>query len=353
MSDRCYSCLKIIKTKGYCSTCKKYLFDGINIKPLHFDKTEFYEVKTQMTDKISISGVQDKISLTFDGSKTLKPTDKNGRYILKPIPRNHDSATKLEDIAANEHLCMQLSQQVFNIPTAYNGLIEFSDGELAYITKRFDYVLNEETKQIEKLDQEDFASIVGQTKDTHGDHYKYDSSYEEIADNIKRVVAASVPALEDFYIRVVFNYLIGNGDAHLKNFSLTRGLGRVDYSLTPNYDVLYSKYHIKEDSDMALDLFKNIETTAFGAMGYYTLEDFETFAEVLGIKKRRLTKIFQNILQTQKTVYEMTESSFLSQNAKDSFNENFEKRLKECLCYSISGYKFVGITQPIIDKYLH
>ncbi|NOQ30713.1 MAG: hypothetical protein GQ570_06285 [Helicobacteraceae bacterium] len=172
-----------------------------------------------MTDKMSISGVEDKISLDFNDSNILVPTSMNGKYILNPIPRAHDSAINLKDIVANEHLSMQLSSQIFKIPTALNALIEFSDGELAYITRRFDYALN--TK--EKIDQEDFASIIGRTSDTHGKNYKYDSSYEDIAIHIKRLIAASIPAIEDYYIRVIFNYLIGNGDAHLKNFSITRG----------------------------------------------------------------------------------------------------------------------------------
>lgn len=349
---KCYGCLKNIHVGTYCESCKKNIFNGRNIKPLHFDKGEFYRLKSEMTDRISLSGVQDKISLTFGEKNELIPTTNSGLFILKPIPRNHDNAIHLEDIAANEHLSMQISQHIFKIPTAMNGLIEFSDGELAYITKRFDYGFNAQG-ELEKLDQEDFASIIQHTKDSHGENYKYNSSYETIVKNIKSVVSANIPAMEDFYKRIVLNYLIGNGDAHLKNFSLLRGAGRTDYSLAPNYDVLFTRYHLpKEAGDMGVDLFEEFETTAFGAMGYYTLEDFEIFAKMCAIKEKRLLKIFEDILTKQDAVFRLIDRSFLSDAAKAAYEENYKTRLVKCLCYSIKSYSFRGLTQRVIDKYL-
>ena len=278
---KCYSCLKTINSGSYCTSCLKNLFGARKIKPLDFDKTEFYEIKKQMTNRISLSGVQDKISLTYGNNNDLVPTETDGRFILKPIPRIHDSAINLKDIAANEHLSMQISSQVFKIPTALNGLIEFKDGELAYITKRFDYSISSTNSEIIKSDQEDFASVLAYTKESAGNDYKYESSYEECANGIKKFVAAHIPAIEDFYKRIILNYLIGNGDAHLKNFSLIREADRADYSLSPNYDILFTRYHLpNENGIVGLDLFKEYETEAFGAMGYYTLQDFEEFARI-------------------------------------------------------------------------
>lgn len=346
---KCYSCMRPIKAGAYCAGCKKSLFNDRIIRPLKFDKSEFYRIKSEMTDRMSLSGVQDKISLTFGGEGELVPTATNGRFILKPIPRNHDNAINLEDIAANEHLSMQISQQIFKIPTAMNGLIEFKGGELAYITKRFDYALNVQG-EVEKLDQEDFASVLQYTKDSHGDNYKYDSSYQKIAQEIEKFVPAFIPALEDLYKRIVFNYLIGNGDAHLKNFSLLRGLERPDYSLSPNYDVLFTKYHLpKEEGIMGIELFEeDFETTAFGAMGFYTLEDFEVLAGMFHIKEKRLIKIFKDILTGQDEVLRFIENSFLSDSAKAAYEENYRNRLRNCLCYSIKGYSFRGVTQDVI-----
>jgi len=351
---RCYGCLKSIdKGLYYCPKCKKNLFDGKNVKPLNFDKTEFYKIRAEMSNRMSISGVQDKISLSFNESNELVPANKDGKYILKPIPRDHDSTVHLEDIVQNEHLSMQISSQIFKINTAHNALIEFSDGELAYITKRFDYSLKESEKKIMKVDQEDFASVLEYTSENHSKNYKYESSYEECALKIKELVAAYIPALEEFYKRVLLNYLIGNADAHLKNFSIIRDVDRVDYSLSPNYDILYTKYHLpKEEGIMGLELFKEHETRAFGALSYYTLEDFELFAQMIGIKPKRLEKIYKEILTSQKQVYALIESSYMSKEAKDSYKENYENRLKNCLFYSIESYPFRSSAQETIKKYM-
>lgn len=142
----------------------------------------------------------------------LKLYEKNGQYILKPIPPAKQ-LINLDDAPENEHLTMQIADQLFNINTAANALIRFKDGQPAYITRRFD-VKPDGSKYM----QEDFAQLTNRTKYTHGETFKYDGSYEEIGLLIKRFVPAAAPALEKFFQLVVFNYVISNGDAHLKNF---------------------------------------------------------------------------------------------------------------------------------------
>ena len=350
---QCFSCMKEFTKGHYCNKCRTDLFDGQKIVPLKFDKKEFYKKRRELADRMSISGVQDKISLKFGLRGELEPTAQDGTYILKPIPIAED-VNRSEDIVANEHISMLLSREVFKIPTALSALIEFSDGEKAYITRRFDYSGAEKNGTLIKSDQEDFASILDHTSDTNGKNYKYESSYEACAKAIKEFVPAYMPAMEDFYKRILFNYLIGNGDAHLKNFSLYREAGREDWSLTPNYDLLYTRYHIPQELGyMGLDLFEGeSETEAFKAMGYYTLEDFELFAEHIGIPERRLKKIFDDFLKKTPDIVRMIERPFLSQEGKDAYLRNYLERLKLHLCYSVDSYAFKGKTQAIIDKYM-
>lgn len=345
--------MKELKKGHYCDKCREELFDGRRIPPLKFDKKEFYKKRRELADRMSISGVQDKISLKFGASGELEPTAVDGTYILKPIPIAED-VNMAEDIVANEHVSMHLSEEVFDIPTALSALIEFSDGEKAYITRRFDYSREEKNGTPVKLDQEDFASILDYTSDTNGKNYKYESSYEECANAIKKFVPAYMPAIEDFYKRILFNYLIGNGDAHLKNFSLYREVGRSDWSLTPNYDLLYTRYHVPNELGyMGLDLFEgDVETQAFSAMGYYTLQDFEQFAEIIGIPQKRLEKIFDLFLRKTPEVYSMVNKSFLSEEGKKQYLKNYLERLKLHVCYSIESYPFKAKTQPIIDNYM-
>lgn len=333
----CHSCFRPVKTKKefYCKKCAKELFDGVSILPLAFDKREFYEIRNDTSERISMSGVQDKISLKLEG-KELVPTDRNGEYILKPIPSSQLKHS--EDIVANEHLSMQISEQIFKIPTAKNGIIEFNDGELAYITKRFDYATDGS-----KIDQEDFASILEYTQEANGKSYKYDSSYEEIAKGIERSVAVYRPALEDFFRRVMLNYAIGNGDAHLKNFSLYRPENRQDMVLTPNYDLLYTKYHIDETiGEMAMELFDEIETKSYGALGYYSLEDITRFSELLQIPPKRSLKIFTEFVNSISKVEALVNNSFLSEAGKSAYIQNYITRIEKRFCYFIpsSGYEF-------------
>ena len=344
---RCHSCLTEISSQFYCLKCRKSLFDGRKVSALAFDKQEFYKKRKEYLRNISISGVQDKMSLAFNEEGILEVTAKNGRYILKPIPSG-EQIDLAHDVCANEHLSMQLSQQVFKIPTAKNALIPFSNGELAYITKRFDYAGNGD-----KLDQEDFASILEYTSESKGKNYKYESSYEACAEARQKFVPAALPAVEDFYKRIVVNYLIGNADAHLKNFSLYRAEGRIDRILTPNYDLLYTRYHVpNEVGYMGLDLSKDEltkSTEAFSAMGYYSLEDFELLAEKLSIKEKRLEKIFELILSSTPRVMEMIDNSFLSQEGKVAYKKNYLDRLRLHLCYSVEQYAFSGTMQRVID----
>lgn len=326
----CFGCLedKTVKN-GYCPKCTKLLFNGISPKPLSFDKVGFYKERSEMASRMSISGVQDKLSLRFE-KETLVPTAIQGKYILKPIPNMAQRGVdKLIDIAANEHVCMRLSKDVFKINTAECGLIRFSDGELAYLTKRFDYV-NETTK----YDQEDFAAILNVTPFNSGKDYKYDArSYLDCANKIRELLPAYMPALEEFFKRIVLNYLIGNADAHLKNFSIYRVPGKNDYQLTPNYDVLNTRYHIKnENTDTGL-ILNNEDTSTYEAVGFYTYADFKQFADLIHLPNVRFQKIIAFCEESTPAVESLINRSFLSDEAKEFFVKFYKERLHKRLLY--------------------
>ena len=321
--SKCYGCLEDRKIKNnYCSNCVKELFLGIVPNPLSFNREEFYMARKELADRMSISGVQDKISLSFE-NKELRPTAKDGRYILKPVPRNSDELDNKEDVIYNEHISMLISKKIFGLNTAACGIIKFSDEKNAYITKRFDY---DETTGL-KYDQEDFASILEVTSSTHGADYKYTAkTYLDCGRAIKKFVSASIPATEEFFKRVVLNYLISNGDAHLKNFSLFSSPGAEDYMLTPNYDILNTRYHVN-DSYMALDLLDHY-TEVHEVYGYPTFLDFKILAKYLDIKVNRFNKIVELVIHSESRVIELVEKSFLSKKAKSFYIENYKKRLK-------------------------
>lgn len=263
--------------------------------------------------RISISGVQEKLSLLLEKNQLrLTEEGEQGTYILKPIPRD---LKKVDQVPANEHLTMQLAAQVYNIPTADNGMIFFKDGLPAYITRRFD-VKEDGTK----WSKEDFATLAGKTRETGGVNFKYEYSYEAAAALIVKYVPAWRVEIEKFFTLVVFNYLFSNGDAHLKNFALLETKSG-DHLLSPSYDLVNTRIHV-DDSDFALDkgLFTdNYESAAFKKSHHRGQEDFLEFAGRIGIEKNRARKLLEPFLSRQEKTDQLIKRSFLNDATKRAY----------------------------------
>ena len=297
----CPGCYKKIEKNEYCLSCRKKLFDGKRVSTvLEFDKpnAENISMYNEHSKRISISGVQLKYSLKLVHNK-LELCEKNGQYIIKPIP-SADHLEMMDDAPENEHLTMQIASQIFNIKTAHNALIYFKDGPPAYITKRFD-VKGDGTKYI----QEDFAQITNRTKETHGESYKYDGSYLEIGELIKKFVPASMIAID-----------------HLRN-----DFGEME--LSPSYDLMSTIIHTPGERDTALDLYdKDHESAYYASYGHYGGTDFIEFAKRLGIVEVRYMRIINEFLEKEKEVDEFIQNSFLSNKALVSFSINFKSRIQ-------------------------
>ncbi|OYY21767.1 MAG: hypothetical protein B7Y69_08460, partial [Sphingobacteriia bacterium 35-40-8] len=247
---QCKGCYKK-EEQGYCLKCRKKLFEKLRVQPvLSFPAPVASNLNNykEHTKLLSISGVQLKYSL-FLREKELALTNTDGHFILKPIPPVAH-LKHVESVPENEHLTMQIASQVFGIRTAENAIVYFPDGTPAYITKRFDL-----RPEGGKYQQEDFAQLTNRSNESHGEYFKYDGTYEEMGQLIKKYVAAAMPALETFFNLVVFNYIFSNSDAHLKNFSLMR-LDSGEYTLTPAYDLMCTQIHTVNESDTALDLYQ-------------------------------------------------------------------------------------------------
>ena len=188
----------------------------------------------EMAGRMSISGVQPKLSLKPDKSlEELVIAGEGGEFILKP------QLQQFPNIPENENCCMDIAQDL-GIEVPPHCLLPLTDGTLAYIVKRFD------RRDTEKIHQEDFVQILGK-KD------KYQGSLEQIGKKLKEI--SPVPGLDGqlFFERVVLNFLIGNGDAHFKNYSV---LYHEDNGirLSPAYDIVCSALVIPNEGDSALTL---------------------------------------------------------------------------------------------------
>lgn len=310
----------------YSPSCLRKVFGGRKVNHI-IDFMMYDNMADELiasVNRISISGVQEKLSAVIDkGRIILTPKGKSGHYIIKPIP-DYKHIRFRNNIPANEHLTMQIANQVYKIPTAENALAFFVDGAPAYITKRFDY-----DKENYKIKQDDFASIAGKTERNTGKNFKYTGSYEDIAMMLKQYVSAWKVEMSKFFTLVVFNYIFSNGDAHLKNFSLQETSGG-DYILTPAYDLMNTAIHV-DDEDFALQggLIPESEySDVYLRTGHPCKDDFITFGTRIGVLPKKLKSIIDMFATEQQKVYELIENSFLEEKLKRMYRQSYQERLR-------------------------
>ena len=307
---------------SYCRTCLQRMFDGRRVN--HFlpylspttRKDDTIEIFLQSRTRTSIPGVQEKFSMVLKKNKlSLIDNGDQGQYILKSIPSFGKNA---DQMPANEHLTMQIARQVFGIETAENALIYFKDGENAYLTRRFDY-----GKKGGKLAKEDFASLSGKTPQTHGEHYKYQGNYLDLFEVMKKYLPAYPVEVAKLFQLIVFNYLFSNGDAHLKNFSLLETpLG--DFRFSPAYDLLNTRLHI-EDADFALEEGLLPRFIHNGGVKNH----FLILAEKADLSSGQPEKIIDKMLSKTKQVEDLIGRSFLTEKAKRTYLQHYQRRIKK------------------------
>lgn len=317
-----------MKTEAYSASCLKRLFDRKKVSPVldfHYDaeQGEFLSA----INRISVSGVQEKLSAVVrKGKIILTPEGEQGKYIIKPAS-GHKHLRFRQQLPANEHLTMEIARKVFKINTAEHALVYFADGEVAYLTKRFDIA-----EDGSKIGQEDFASLAQKTALTHGKDFKYTGSYEEAAALLRARVSAWQVEMSKFFKLVVFNYLFANGDAHLKNFSLQQSPGG-DYLLAPAYDLLNTSIHIN-DGDFALQggLIPTCEhSEVYRRTEHPCKLDFVTFGKRIGMLPRKVDSIIEEFSQEHPMVDKLIADSYLDDRTKRMYMRSYWERLQRFL----------------------
>ncbi len=264
---------------------------------------------------ISIAGAQEKYSLVLEKNKLrLAQAGESGQYLLKPIPtlgRNRHW------MPANEHVTMQIARQVFQIETAENGIIFFQNGEMAYLTKRFD-----RTESGQKLAKEDFAVLAGRTPQSHGINYKYEGSYLELFQIMQQYVPAYAVEASKLFKLILFNYLFSNGDAHLKNFSLME-TSDGDFVLSPAYDLLNTEMH-QAEIDFALQGGLYPKSQYQGKI----LNQFQQLGKLAQIPDKMVERLLAQMLTNTEEVERLIRNSFLDDGAKKNYYQAYQGRLK-------------------------
>jgi serine/threonine-protein kinase HipA len=309
---------------GYHNTEFKALFGSTKVNPcLPFSRSELLQSSTQNTRGMSISGVQQKLSLKKNDEHELVATAEGGEYILKPSPEAYPHA------AENEHAAMQVSR-LMGIDTARCGLVSFVDGELAYITKRFD-------RQTvgSKLHQEDLMQCADLPSEN-----KYSLTYEEAGKLIDTVTHGKQAVVLDFVRRVILAYVTGNDDLHMKNFSVQRLPGNTSKyydKLTPNYDCLFCDAFYSEEKGMgslAFGLLHDAEeggeyfTDMYKHYGYYTGYDFLELGRRLGLQEKPMRTFIAQLKTNQKKITDLISRSYMPDVMKSRATALVESRIK-------------------------
>ena len=311
----------------YSPAAAKVLFEGRQVSHVFpglspEDDSNDSDEPVQNIGRISLSGAQPKFSVIIGEDNRLRYTreGEQGTYILKPRPTGYTIINK-DYCAANEHVTMQIASQVYGIETAPNALCFFEDDKPAYITRRFD------VHPDGKYKQEDFAALLGWSKDNGGVHFKYDkSSYEECAELIHKYVKAASIDIRRFYRIILFNFVTLNDDAHLKNFSLIEKDG--EYRLSPAYDLVNTSLQLREPQIFALKngLFKegmnNADTHNIGN------EDFVEFGRRIGLNDRVIRQELKMFQEPNPRAIELIEKSFLSEELKKEYIISYKFRCK-------------------------
>jgi serine/threonine-protein kinase HipA len=308
---QCNGCLKD-NTDGFCSSCLTILFDRSKVNPqLKFNWEDISKRIDGQPMGFSISGVQRKGFVRKPRGTELVPKmdiNEKSEYIIKPML----SRFNLPDQSpANEHVTMQIAKQVFNIKIAECAFMNFANGTPAYLTRRFDYAENGE-----KLNQEDFFSVL---KAAH----KYTSkTYQDVGEWLN-------PLNRVEFLRIlIFNFLTGNGDVHLKNISLLETADG-DMMLSPSYDLMNTKIHLA-DNLLALNLFEEFEQTSLplGEVYSYNHEDFIEFGNRLKIREKIITNIIDSFDKKESELLAMVDKSFLSAGAQNLYKNNVVENYK-------------------------
>lgn len=323
---KCLICTKMIeasKHSEYHDKCFRELLGTIKVEPVFpFSRREFFvEIPKEATKRIGISGVQPKLGVRPIKDK-VQAVGVGFTHIIKPSPET------LPQAAENEFLSMKISELV-GLKTAQCGLMRFSDGELVYITKRFDL-----QSRALKIHQEDMMQAMGIHPELTSNP-KYDAkTYEDVGLFFKE--QSSVVLVADFFQRVFFNFMIGNNDYHLKNITIQFIRNRPGgISLSPHYDALNTGVFGLQDSEMACLIFSDGDgfSEKHAVFGYHTKYCFDEFAKRIGLTQKASERIYEGYLSKFEEIRTMVRESFLSEENKIKYEkilvdrkEKFERK---------------------------
>ncbi len=309
---KCLFCYKELNEgeKDFHARCARKFF-GVTTAPImEYTQSDMDRLAEQIIrSQTTLTGVQPKLSLNLqkhEGSQRLTIVGLWGAYIFKP------QTSRFAELPENEDLTMHLAE-IAGLKTAQHSLIRLADDSLGYLTRRMD----RDTKGY-KLPMEDFCQLTERQTE-----YKYRSSYEQVAKAIEHY--STIPQLDviNYYEEVIFCWLTGNNDMHLKNFSLlSPDEGR--YELSPAYDLLNVAIINPADTE-------ELALTLNGKKKRIARKDFVEAANKAGISEKIIDGLLAHFEQCWPAWEAKIDESFLSDEMKEQYKLLILNRMKRIL----------------------
>jgi serine/threonine-protein kinase HipA len=297
---------------GFHASCSKKIFGSAVPPELPYTENDMLTLAEQVVkSQKTVTGVQPKLSL---GIQKIKSGEVNsrftiiglwGEYILKPPTKHYQNLPEIED------LTMHLAESV-KIKTVPHSLIYLQSGQLTYITKRID------REKGKKLHMEDMCQLTERQTE-----HKYRGSHEQIAKAILKFAANPGFDVTNFYEMVIFSFLTGNSDMHLKNFSLIKN-SLLGYNLCPAYDLVASQLVVEgDDEELAL--------TLNGKKKKLKYSDFVTAMKSAGIEEKVLENIFNRFAKTLPEWHKIIDISFLPEILKSEYHKLIDRKFNQII----------------------
>ncbi|MBI9071833.1 MAG: HipA domain-containing protein [Melioribacteraceae bacterium] len=307
--NRCLYCYEEMGDgKDFHDKCSKKIF-GIKTPPkINYTLKEIYKLgKTVVEKRITVPGVQTKLSLELkkESQNISKLTIVGlwGNYILKPQSNDY------KQLPENEDLTMHLAS-IFKLNVVDHSLIKLKDNSFAYITKRIDRINNK------KVHMEDMCQLTERLTED-----KYKGSLEQIDKVIKKHSTNPMFDTIQFFESVLFSFLTGNSDMHLKNYSLIEEGNNI--KIAPFYDLLSTRLVISEKLDS-----EEFALTMRGKKKKISLASFYEFGKSIKMNERQIENVFNGFSKNLKPAIELVDKSFLTKALKESYKELLFSRAK-------------------------
>lgn len=303
---KCLHCYKPLSDGevDYHKGCARRIFESAIVPVLPYTRANIKELAREIVAaSTTVTGVQAKLSLDVSRGKAgdaqrFTIVGLWGKYILKP------QTDRFANLPENEDLTMHMAEAT-GIKTVPHSLIRFADGELCYITRRID-----RTRQGGKIAMEDMCQLSERLTED-----KYKGSYERIAKLIRQHSAAPLLDVVNFWEVVVFSWLTGNADMHLKNFSLYRPAD--NYILTPAYDLLSTVLAMPEDDE-------ELALTLNGKKKRIRRDDFEKAMRENGMKDNAIAKLFDRFSKSVPKWHGLINESFLPKALQKAYHDKID-----------------------------